>query len=99
MTPKFENPYINGDPLINTAKPFEEKSRRVTFSVHEEDKLLLRVVRPITGTETTVCTILYRKFCEACRAHGITDMTKSDELENFASNLTLENGKPKRKSK
>lgn len=98
MTNTFTNPYINGDPSIDTAKPNEGKSRRVTYSVHEKDKLLLRIVRPITGTETTICTILYRKFCEACRVRGITDMTKTSELEEFAAGLELTYGN-KRKAK
>jgi len=97
MTNKFENPYINGDPLINTAKPFEEKSRRVTFSVHDDDKTLLRVVRPITGTETTVCTILYRKFCEALRERGWDSQLNQKDLEEFAANLVMTNGNTKRK--
>ena len=99
MNNTFTNPYINGDPSIDTAKPNEAKSRRVTFSVHDSDKTLLRVVRPITGTETTVCTILYRKFCECLRANGWTDQTMQKNLEEFAANLVMTNGQSKRKSK
>lgn len=98
MTIKFENPYINGDPTINISKTGDEgKSCRVTYSVHESDKLLLKMARPHVGTETTCMTILYRKLCEAIRARGLTDMTTSQQLEEFVCGVELTYGQPKRK--
>jgi len=98
MQTKFENPYINGDPTINISKTGDEgKSCRVTFSVHETDKLLLKLARPHVGTETTVMTILYREFCQALRKRGLTDMTTSQQLEEFVCGLTLSYEQPKRR--
>lgn len=84
----FTNPYINGDPAINLSKD-DTYSRRVTFSVHDEDKVLLHLVRPRHGTETTALTILYRKLCQALRARGITDLTHAEAFEHFVANLEL----------
>ena len=84
----FLNPYINGDPAINLSKD-DTFSRRVTFSVHDTDKVFLHLVRPRHGTETTSMTILYHKLVLACRARGITDLTHAAEFENFVSNLEL----------
>lgn len=84
----FTNPYINGDPAINLSKD-DTFSRRVTFSVHDEDKVLLHLVRPRHGTETTALTILYRKLCQALRARGITDLTHAEAFEHFVANLEL----------
>lgn len=97
----FTNPYINGDPAINISKD-DTFSRRVTFSVHDEDKVLLHLVRPRHGTETTALTILYRKLCQALRARGITDLTHAEAFEYFVTNLELtlpsneQSTKPKR---
>lgn len=84
----FTNPYINGDPAINLSKD-DTYSRRVTFSVHDVDKVFLHLVRPRHGTETTALTILYRKLCQACRARGITDLTHAEAFEQFVANLEL----------
>lgn len=81
MTNTFTNPYLGVDK--------QEEGRRVTYSVHKDDKLLLRMVRPEMGTETIVCSILYKKFCNALRERGIVDMTRSNDLEEFAANLEL----------
>lgn len=96
----FTNPYINGDPSINLSKD-DTFSRRVTFSVHDNDKVLLHLIRPRQGTETVALTILYRKLCQACRQRGITDLTHAEEFEQFVSNLelTLPNGQPTPKPK
>lgn len=88
MNPTFTNPYINGDPSINLSKD-DTYSRRVTFSVHDVDKVFLHLVRPRHGTETTALTILYRKLCQACRARGITDLTHAEAFEHFVANLEL----------
>lgn len=84
----FLNPYINGDPAINLSKD-DTYSRRVTFSVHDDDKVLLHLVRPRHGTETTAMTILYRKLCQSCRARGIIDLTHAEAFEHFVANLEL----------
>lgn len=81
MTNVFINPYLGVDK--------QEVGRRVTFSVHKDDKMLLRMVRPEMGTETIVCSILYKKFCDALKERGIVDMTRSNDLELFAANLEL----------
>lgn len=84
----FLNPYINGDPAINLSKD-DTYSRRVTFSVHDTDKVFLHLVRPRHGTETTAMTILYHKLVVACRARGITDLTHAEAFETFVANLEL----------
>jgi hypothetical protein len=86
------------DNFINPYKGVTDSSR-VTFSVASSDKLLLKLVRPRMGTETTVCSLLYKKFCDALREKGMTDFTSSKKLEEFAVNLSLVYGpKPKSKS-
>jgi hypothetical protein len=84
----FTNPYINGDPSINLSKD-DTFSRRVTYSVHDDDKTFIKTVRPRQGTETTAMCILYHKLVLACKARGITNMTHEKEFESFVANLEL----------
>jgi hypothetical protein len=96
---QFTNPYINGDPAINLSKD-DTYSRRVTYSVHDDDKTFIKTVRPRQGTETTAMCILYHKLVLACKARGITNMTHEKDFESFVANLELtipdEPIKPKR---
>ncbi len=84
----FTNPYINGDPSINLSKD-DTNSRRVTYSVHKDDKNFIKTIRPTIGTETTAMTILYHKLVIACKARGITDLTHSKAFEDFVANIAL----------
>ena len=74
----FTNPYLSCS-----------TTSRVTYSVDEKDKNLLRSIRLKVGTETTVCTLLYKKFCDALRARGIVEFGQAKELEEFAVNCEL----------
>lgn len=69
---------------------------RVTFFVSRDDKNHIKLCRPLHGTETTICTILYKKFVEALKAHNILDITKQDELVRFVINMNIVSdfGKP-----
>ncbi len=84
----FTNPYINGDPSLNLSKD-DTHSRRVTYSVHREDKEFIKTIRPTMGTETTAMTILYHKLVVACKARGIIDLTHSKAFEDFVAGLVL----------
>jgi len=77
----FINPYIssekNGDAM------------RLQSHIQRDDYLLVKLIRPSTGTVTTTVNTLWWKLIEALKSRGITDVTKQKEFEAFVANCVI----------
>jgi len=79
----FKNPYDTEGATLG------KDESRVFTEVSTADYLLIRLIRPQTGTIKNVMGLLWQQFCYELRERNITDHTACQQFEEFVSNCRI----------
>jgi len=74
----FRNPY-EGDQDVG----------RVTTDIARADYMLVKLIRPTSGTISGTLGLLWNKLCDELRKRNITDNSQCNEFEHFLANSRL----------
>jgi len=78
---RLPNPYVDVDETTTGC--------RVQTNVSRQDYLLIKLIRPGTGTIRSVISQLWFKLCTSLRENDILDNSKQNEFEHFVTTSRL----------